>query len=220
MPDFQFVCDHGAEECVISGPGARITFVRSGDRWTHDLNLGVDSAASDVSQTIASTVETPSDHDDPTRIISPVYQELHRHEFSGDKLRGICLLLTGRLFQHHFSAAVSHFLDPAEPEFVVLDYDIADRCRSPVSALAATYLVRLGSSDLVDADSSTISWAGPNLGPGVNTLELRCDPPGSLALAEAGRQATRVQALAAIHPTLFTHRLRYRWRWRWREAQA
>ena len=37
--------------------------------------------------------------------------------------------------------------------------------------------------------------------------------PASLTLAEAGRQAARVQVLAAIQPGSFTHRLRYRWCW-------
>ena len=34
-----------------------------------------------------------------------------------------------------------------------------------------------------------------------------------LALAEAGRTATRIQIVATIQPGTFTHRLRYGWRW-------
>jgi hypothetical protein len=148
-------------------------------------------------------------NDDPMRILSPCYQELQRHEFAGDQIRGVCLLLTGHLFQHHFSAAVSLFRDPVDPRRVVLDFDLADRCRAPVASLAATYLVRLGSGDLAEGSDGAIAWNVP----GAGRLELQCDPPGSLALAEAGQAASRVQVNAWLHPTLFTHRLRYRWRW-------
>jgi hypothetical protein len=119
------------------------------------------------------------------------------------------------MHQHHFSASVSLYRDQEAERFVVLEIDVADRCRAPVSALAATYLVRLGSSELADASQHAITWSGfaPEAAPGPRRLELRCDPPGSLALAEAGRNATRVQAVAAIDPAVFTHRLRYRWRW-------
>ena len=138
-------------------------------------------------------MESQSERDDPTRIVSPVYQELQRHEPASDRTDGVCLLLTGHFFQHHFSAAISLFRDPDSPSYVVVDFDVADRCRSPVQSLAATYLVRLGSSDLAEADPQEIAWNPGTIVPG--RLELRCGPPCGLALAEAGRQATRVQAL-------------------------
>jgi hypothetical protein len=119
--------------------------------------------------------------------------------------------LTGHFFQHHFSAAISLRRDPESPGHLVLDFDVADRCRAPVLSLAATYLVRLGSSELVDASPHSIVWNLGMIAPG--QLELGCDPPAGLALAEAGRRATRVQALAAMDSATFTHRLRYRWRW-------
>ena len=73
--------------------------------------------------------------------MSPVYQELHRHTFAGDDDRGVCLLLTGRLFHHHFSAAVTVSADHDQDDAVIVDFDVADRCRADVSSLAATYLV-------------------------------------------------------------------------------
>ena len=136
----------------------------------------------------------------PRRIVSPVYQEIHRHELPHDEFGAARILLTGHLFEHHFSAAVSMIRDPHEPSFGVLEFDVADRCRAPVQVLAATYLVNAGSSELATAGPQAIVWTG--LVPGVATtrLEILCDPPSALAMAEAGRQATRVQALAAIDP--------------------
>ena len=119
------------------------------------------------------------------------------------------------MHQHHFSASVSVYREQEAERFIVVEIDVADRCRARVSAFAATYLVRLGSSDLADAGLQAISWnsradeeiAGPD------RLELLCGPPGSVALAEAGRNASRVQVLAAIDPHIYTQRLHYRWRW-------
>jgi hypothetical protein len=208
-----FTWEQTDDRVLIRGPGARITFERTGDRWTHRLAFGDKGPGSEGEQRtdLVAAVEGEPGRDDPARVVSPVFQEVHRHEFAGDQLRGVCLLLTGHAFQHHFSAAVSLFRDPEAPGFVLLDVDVADRCRAPVSSLAATYLVGLGSGDLADASLQAILWSCPVLGSG--RLELRCDPPGSLALAEAGRHATRVQALAALSTAAFTHRLRYRWRW-------
>jgi hypothetical protein len=93
----------------------------------------------------------------------------------------------------------------------VVDVDIADRCRAAIDALAATYLIQLGSSDLVEADPRRIVWRGPGLGQG--RLEFTTGGEHQVALAEAGRQATRVQALARIVPTTYTQRLFYSWRW-------
>jgi hypothetical protein len=145
-------------------------------------------------------------------VVSPVYQEIHRHEIATDPIGSLCVLLTGRLHQHHFSAAVHLFHDPNDPSYAVLEIDVADRCRSPVSSLAATYLVRLGSGALADAHPQKITWREST--ETTLDLDLRCDPASVLGLAEAGRTATRVQAVAAIDPMVFTHRLRYCWRWR------
>jgi hypothetical protein len=121
------------------------------------------------------------------------------------------LLLTGLYFSHHFSAAVTFSTDPHLPAGDSLEFDVADRCRSPVESLAATYLVGLDSGALEAADRGRIAWCvGP---PNPGRLELVAGPQAALTLAEAGRKATRVQIVAAIQPGTFTHRLRYSWRW-------
>ena len=101
--------------------------------------------------------------------------------------------------------------DPDRPDGMVLDIDVADRCRSPVENLAATYTVKLDSGKLGPAGPEAITW--DNAGAGVGRLEIEAVAPSTLVLAEAGRSATRVQVLAAIQPGRFTHRLHYRWRW-------
>jgi hypothetical protein len=215
MSDSNFTWEQTDLRCAIRGRGVQITFERSGDRWTHHLAFDCGPARKGTPGIAAAALETDAEHADAARIVSPVYQEITRHDFAGDRMRGLCLLLTGRLFTHHFSAAVSVLTEHGDPDAVVIDFDIADRCRAHVASLAATYQIQLGSSNLSDAGPQAIVWCPleDDAGAGRGRIELHSDPPGSLALTEAGRQATRIQAVAAIDPAVFTHRLRYRWRW-------
>jgi hypothetical protein len=189
------------DRASLHGPGLGVVFRRHGDRWTEAI-FSPDPAI----ERITAAELQPSD-ESPSRLAHPVYQEVRLHKTSGRA--GVCLLLTGLAFHHHFSAAVT--LTPDESGRVRLDFDIADRCRAPIDVLAATYLVRLDSGALLAADPTRIAW---NLeSPGAGRLELLAGPESSLALAEAGRRATRVQILAAIRNPDRTHRLRYGWRW-------
>lgn len=215
MPAGEFSWEESDDRVVIEALRARITFLRRDDRWTHEIVLTDESgtSASTPIPWLVKSQECDPDHADPQRIISPVYQEIHRHELPGDEFGAFRVLLTGHLFEHHFSAAISVIRDPREPRFATCEFDVADRCRAPVQVLAATYLVAAGSSELAAAGPHAIAWTGLPSGDRTTRLEISCDSPVALAMAEAGRQATRVQALAAIDPALFTHRLGYRWRW-------
>jgi hypothetical protein len=215
MPDSMFTWeDETNDRWVIRGGGARIIFASHADRWTHHLAFdGLPVATgSQVLPELISAVETDTEREDPTRVVSPVYQEIHKHELAGDPADGLCVLLTGHLHRHHFSAAVRLLHDQDNPAYTVLEIDVADRCRAPVLSLAATYLVRLGSGALLDANPQRITWRDST--ESELELDLRCDPPSLLGLAEAGRTGTRVQAVAALAPGIFTHRLCYCWRWR------
>ena len=189
----------------MCGRGVRLAFTRVGPLWAHALLV----PRSDGLALVHTVDNNNPNDDDATRVISPVYQEIHRHESDVDSR--LCLLLTGTFFQHHFSAAITLGIDPDQPNSLVLDVDVADRCRAHVATLAATYTVRLDSGALKDASPQAITWDA--FGPDEHRLELLAITPGTLALAEAGRNATRVQVLASIDPGSFTHRLRYRWRW-------
>ncbi len=188
----------------MSAGDLSVVFDRAGDRWTHRLELGRPALYAE-----ARAIESDAERDAPARVMSPVYQEIHRHDLAGQT--GLCCLLTGLMFQHHFSAVVTLLADAAQSGTLLVEFDVADRCRAPVQTLAATYLLTLDSSELADADPHRIVWKGGKLGQA--RLELIAPPPAALALAEAGRPATRVQAVALVEPSTFTHRLLYRWRW-------
>ena len=197
---FKFV--EAEDRRAILAPGVRLTFLRDGDRWTHALEVGKGPAR--VVGGIAQAVEGDPARDDPSRVVSPAYQDIQPHASGGD----IQALLMGQATPHYFSAVVTA---RREGRGVSIKVDVADRCREPVAALAATYLVRLGSGALIDASADRIIWGGGALGGG--RLELSAEGPATVALAEAGRQASRVQALAGILSSTFTQRLVYRWRW-------
>jgi hypothetical protein len=215
MSEPEFAWQQSDDCFIVRGPGGQVKFMQADGHWTHHLAFRTGINAETEETSLVSAIEPQPGQEDPTRVVSPLYQELQRNENLGNRMRGACLLLTGLMHEHHFSASFSVYREQDAERLVVLEIDVADRCRTPVSALAATYLVRLGSSDLADASRHVITWSGFTQGakPSPSRLELRCDPPGSVALAEAGRNATRVQVLAAVDSTTFTHRLRYRWRW-------
>ncbi len=200
----EFGWQESDDRIVMSAGDLSVVFDRTGDRWTHRLELGRPVFYGDVR-----AVESDAERDSPARVMSPVYQEIHRHDLAGQT--GLCCLLTGLMFQHHFSAVVTLRADAAQPGTRLVEFDVADRCRASVETLAATYLLITDSSELADADPHRIVWTGGKLGQ--TRLELLAPPPAALALAEAGRQGTRVQAVARVEPASFTHRLLYRWRW-------
>jgi hypothetical protein len=203
-PAVDFYWERSEDRAVMCGPDLRLAFARTGPLWTHSLIL-----AGEDGLEIARAVEPDPERDDPGRVVSPVYQDLQRHQSAHGS--GLCLLLTGTLSKHHFSAAISLGHDPDRPGGIVLDVDVADRCRSPVENLAATYTVRLDSGKLARAGPDAITW--DHVGAVLGRLEIEAVAPSTLVLAEAGRSAMRVQVLAAIQPGSFTHRLHYRWRW-------
>jgi hypothetical protein len=203
-PAAAFYWDQTEDRANMCGPGLRIAFARIGALWTHAFILPGEDGLE-----VARTVESDPDRDHPGRVVSPVYQDIQRH--AGVHGPGLCLLLTGTLYNHHFSAVIQLGVDPDHPAGLVCDVDVADRCRSPVENLAATYTVRLDSGKLAGAAPEAITW--DNVGPGAGRLELLSTAPSFLVLAEAGRSATRVQVNAAVQPGILTHRLHYRWRW-------
>jgi hypothetical protein len=188
----------------IRSPGLRISFTRVAGSWTHSLLL-----SDDGNSELARPLEIPAEHTERGRIVRPVFDELVRHE--GGDTPGLCLLLTGRLFHHHFSAVVTIGVDPERPGNVMVDFDVADRCRGPVKSLTASYLVQFRGNTVVDPAPKLITW--DKVDGCESRLELEAFPPTSLGFTEAGRNAVGAHVFAEIRPGNFTHRLRYRWRW-------
>jgi len=210
-----------AGEPVMCGPGLHVAFARANDGLVHSLRLP-GTHCSKAGETIrpgqdlvpVATVPVHSlEPADPSWVLNPVYQELVRHELPEDRGPGLCLLLTGSYLEHHFSAVFRLQRDQALPRRIVLDVDVADRCRAAVKKLAATYLVHHieGEPLLWDAGPHRIAWHGGRLGHGM--LELVAEPPAVVTRPEPHQSSTSVRVEARIDPQTFTQRLHYCWRW-------
>ncbi len=148
-----------------------------------------------------------------SRIDDPVYQEIVQHELSAELGPGLCALLTGSCFNHHFSAVFSLYPDPEMPERMVLDVDVADRCRGPVEKLAATYFLS-GPSPRPRASQSSersVAWEGVDRSRVV--LELLAEAPATVEISDWRFGQVRAEIRAKVDPATHTQRLRYRWRW-------
>lgn len=209
--DAAWKCEQTDDRVEIEGPDWRISIRRRGGRWLHGLSFGDFDPVEIERWPLISSVESDRDAEDPTRVASPVYEELQRRDEPETSAKSVRLALSGKHFQHDFSAVLTVGDDPEEPGTIVANFDIANDCRGEVNSFAATYLVRLNSGALLSADSESIVWAGGPLGDG--TLTFRVGPGAALALAEAGRHSSRIQALAGLKADSSTHQLRYQWRW-------
>lgn len=152
--------DDGDEVRSIVTPELRLRFTRLGDRWTHALDIRPGPW-----QTLAEAVEWVSADEDPTRVVSPTYQELH---FQQDGA-AVLALLVGQAGPHHFSASVrvthrvyaqdkSHDFGMEYSESCV-EFDAADRCRAEVQSVECNYLVHeppviLHLGDSADGDAA------------------------------------------------------------------
>ncbi len=161
-------------------------------RWCHAIKVH--------GETIAHSLDIVAGAEDPERPVSPTYQELHEDEVDGAPV----LLLVGKNGPHHYSAVVRMALWDTG---ALLEFDIADRCRTPDRGPSATYRVARTSSDILTADGGKVVWRC------AGTFTLEGVGLARLALAEAGRQATHVQVQSPLDSVRTTARLAYRWVW-------
>jgi hypothetical protein len=185
---------------VIVGSQIRLIFHWTGERWIHSIGHG--KASQPASRILAVSFEGDSTCEDPSRVISPVYQQLH---FQGEGAQRQALLV-GQSGPHHFSAVLT--FEEREGGDVSIDVDVADRCRGVVESLAATYTIDARSDDLLDADRSMAVWDFE-----AGRLTFAAVSEAQFSLVEAGRRATQIQVLAPTRSTSSTHRIRYQWHW-------
>src|SRR5437868_6250030 len=92
MAEFETADDRRA----IVVPSLRLEFRWAADRWTH----AIDGVSESGLVRIVRAIEGDPDRDDPARVVSPAYQQLHFQ--SADGLAQA--LLVGQSGLHHFSA--------------------------------------------------------------------------------------------------------------------
>ena len=202
----------------MRGPGIEVSFSH-GNGWDHRLRFddGPPASIPGPPRWLVRPALEIEDEIEPAqsrRIANPVYQAFVPHELAHDRGQGLCALLTGSCFDHHFSAVFCLYTDPEMPRCVVFEVDLADRCRGSIDKLAATYLISHAAADSarpIGAGSSVVAWQSAS--PGDGLLELIAMPPALIGDPTPFSTATRVEVLARIDPSTHTQRLHYRWRW-------
>jgi hypothetical protein len=206
-----------SETPCLYGPGVCVSFQRA-NGLLHSLRFTTEPGLAEYEyaglrfgiSSVSARPEYDIEPDDPARVLNPVFQELVKHELPAERGPGLCVLLTGSCFEHHFSAVFSLCRDQAAPASVAFEVDLADRCRAPIRKLAATYSVvhDAPKPEFLGPGRTAATWHGGSLG--AATLELVIEPRAKLAPLST---ASEVQIDASIDPEAFTQRLRYRWRW-------
>ncbi len=182
---------------VIVAPCLRLRFSWVGDHWKQEMVSVGDS----VGVPMIWSVEANNTLGDHSRVVSPTYQQIDVR--MADSVARA--LLVGQAGPHHFSAAVEV---SEAANGVVVDVDVADRCREPVEALAATYVMENAAGQLHQGGAGGLVWDHAT-----HHLIFEADPPTRVLAASHGFGSLQVQALATIDPAARTHRFRYRWRW-------
>jgi hypothetical protein len=176
----------------------------TGDRWVHALDVSRRGAWTCLVQSFECDPEKLR----PDHVVSPAYQQVQFQR--GEK--GVQALLVGQSGPHHFSAVLN--LKSDVDSRVVLEVDVADRCRAPLLGLAATYQVNLLATDVSAAGPEGVVWL-----PAGEDETLSFGPTGPperrarILLSEVGRARVVVQADTPIVPDASTHRLYYQWGW-------
>ena len=133
--------EEGEDERSIVTPCCRLVFRRDGERWTHSL------ISLPTGERLLESLESDPDRDDPMRVISPSFQDLHFQ----DSREGLVLaMLVGQSGPHHFSAVFQvemvegPIVDgvPVRPgSNCQISADVAVRSRSAFESLTSTYSV-------------------------------------------------------------------------------
>jgi hypothetical protein len=190
--------DLDGDHLSIEAEGLALRFDRSEGPWSHAIAVATDRDGS--FEPVATSLVWDAERDDSVRVAAPVFQEL---QLKADPDGNPQTLLLGMSGRHHFSGV---FTVSRRDGGVGVDVDVVDRCRGEVFGLASTYTVRLDSGHLETSDESAISWSL-----GSRRLSFSAGASTRLAMAEAGRRATRVQAVPSAIDASPSRRWQYSW---------
>ncbi len=194
MPEIEL---SGGNETIITHC-LQVRFLWISDHWKHELV----SAGGCHSIPRIWSVEGVPHHEDPGKPCGPLYQRLEaRIEPSGVARAS----LSGQSGSHHFSTT---FEVREQPDEVIIDVDVVDRCPDPVKDLSVTYLIEASDGRLRADEVITITWSHPEC-----KLVFEAEPPATATASEAGLGTIRLQAHAELDPSKQAHHFRYRWRW-------
>ena len=193
-----FQVDREGDHLVIETRGLSIRFDRPDDRWTHAILAP--RTLDGPPETIARAVEWSPTPGEPDRVAGPVFQEMQMQLDPEGRPQILLLGMSGR---HHFSGV---FTLSKTANGITLAVDVVDRCRGELAALASTYTVALHSGDLVASDQTSVTWSLDGC-----RLDFTAGDSTQLALAEAGRGATRVQAIWVESGKSQSRRWQYDW---------
>jgi hypothetical protein len=217
MPPLEFWFEQGDSGLVVMhGPGIAVVFGGEhgiGHALCDDSRSGM-AASGREDWLVKSAVFSDQEilEGQGLRIDNPVYQEVVPHGFAGETGTGLLALLTGSCLNHHFSAVFSLYCEPEAAGCIVLDVDVADRCRGPVEKLAATYVIGAKSFGVEPKHVSAHSVEWRSEDPQHGRIALIAIPFATVDLRTSSSGEMCVQIQARIDPESHTQRLRYRWR--------
>ncbi len=100
-PAAGFLWDQAEDRADMCGPGSAVAFARGRAR----SGLMVSLFPGEPGLEIVRAVESDPERDHPGRVVSPVYQELQRHQ--GAAGSGSVSWRPARFTKHHFSAVIT-----------------------------------------------------------------------------------------------------------------
>jgi hypothetical protein len=208
----EFECFRDDRRLVLADRrfGVRLAFERWYDVWCHTLGALINprdplNDQGDFATALGSAEarpEAPPDSVPP----SPSYQELH-HDPDQDPRQ---VLLVGKFGPHHYSAvfALREEVADSGARSLLLDVDVADRCRTPAPVLACTYAVR-SIAPFASLEGGAVAF-GSAPSPAEEFFRIEAEPPVGLHVRPHGLGGgSLVQLTVATDPAAATHRLRY-----------
>lgn len=134
---------------------------------------------------------------------SPVFEEI-THRTRRDQHE---LMVVGRFGKHHYAGV---FTARSEPNGMLVEVDVVDRCREGHAGLVVTYRLKNVAGELAYFDRRRAAWSGLK-DDGHVRWSVQVEPPGRLRLVEISEFGTTIQIVGGDDGTDATRRCRYAW---------